>query len=336
MHSQVGVIHLLNETGEAMHLAVQQGFPPEAAAQLDVVPVGVGLSGWVIKHGDPLIVPDLALDPRSIRWSQMVNFQAYAGVPMRARGRAMGVLSIIRARGLPYFNMEEVALLTTIADQVGVVVESARLRQLAEQTAVMEERARLARDLHDSVTQLLYSVNLFAGVGRQAFTLGDMVQVNNCLSELGQIAQQALKEMRLLVYELRPLALAQDGLVGALRQRLEAVERRAGVQAELQTEAILDLPAQVEEALYHIAQEALNNALKHATATTVTVWIGVNDGQIELEVADNGAGFELKAVEGKGGLGLTSIRERVEKLGGILTILSTPGQGTKVKVSLGI
>jgi signal transduction histidine kinase len=227
-----------------------------------------------------------------------------------------------------------VALLTTIADQVGVVVESARLRQLAEQSAVIGERARLARDLHDSVTQLLYSVNLFAAVGREAYDLGDMAQVHSCLNELGLIAQQALKEMRLLVYELRPLALAQDGLVGALRQRLEAVEGRARVQTQLQADALLDLPDRVEEALYHIAQEALNNALKHAGATAVIVSIEANAGQVELEVTDNGAGFDPRAAEGKGGLGLTSMRERVEQLGGTLAILSAPGEGTKVRVKL--
>jgi signal transduction histidine kinase len=129
-------------------------------------------------------------------------------------------------------------------------------------------------------------------------------------AELGQIAQQALKEMRLLVYELRPLALAQEGLAGALRQRLDAVERRTGVQAQLQVEPMLDLPRQVEEALYYIAQGALNNALKHAAATVVTVSIGAGNGRIELEVADNGSGFDPQAAEGKGGLGLTSMRDR--------------------------
>ncbi|MBE7554089.1 MAG: GAF domain-containing protein [Anaerolineales bacterium] len=333
MRSQIGVIHLLNETGETLHLAVQQNLPHELAAQLEMLPVGTGLPGRVIKNGDPLIVPDVAVDPRSVEAGR-ISFQAYVGVPMRARGQMLGVLSVARAKEQPHFNVEEIALLTTIADQVGVVVESARLRQMAERSAVMEERARLARDLHDSVTQLLYSVNLFAKVGREAFELGDMAQVNNCLAELGQIAQQALKEMRLLVYELRPLALAQEGLVGALRQRLDAVERRSGVQAQLQAEMMLDLPSPVEEALYHITLEALNNALKHAAATAIIVSIGASDGRIDLEVADNGSGFDPQAVAGKGGLGLTSMRERVEKLGGTLVILSGPKEGTKVKVTL--
>jgi signal transduction histidine kinase len=333
MRSQAGAVHLLDETGEIVHLAVQRGLPPDLATQLETQPTSDNLWGWVIKHCDPLIVPDLAFDPRAPQVGQN-NFQAYVGVPMQARGRMLGVLSVARAREQPHFNVEEIALLSTIADQVGIVVESARLRQMAEQTAVMEERARLARDLHDSVTQLLYSVNLFAAVGRQAYSLGDMAQVTNCLTELGLIAQQALKEMRLLVYELRPLALAQEGLVGALRQRLDAVERRAGVQAQLQAEITLDLPKQVEEALYHIAQEALNNALKHAAATTVTVLIEATSGQIILEVTDNGSGFELEATAGKGGLGLTSMRERIEKLGGTLVVLSRPGEGTKVRVCL--
>jgi signal transduction histidine kinase len=333
MRSQAGLIYLLDETGERLHLAVKQGLSADLALEVETLPAGDSLPGWVIEHGDPLIVPDLAFESRSLMANRS-NLQAYAGVPMRASGQVLGVLSVARAREQPHFKVEEVALLTTIADQVGVVVESARLRQLAEQSAVMEERARLARDLHDSVTQLLYSVNLFASVGREAYNLGDLAQVNSCLSELGQIAQQALKEMRLLVYELRPLALAQDGLVGALRQRLEAVERRTAVQAQLQADVRLDLPGRIEEALYHIAQEALNNALKHAAATAVTVSIGTINGRIELEVTDNGAGFDPRVVEGQGGLGLTSMRERVEKLGGALTILSMPGEGTKVTVSL--
>jgi signal transduction histidine kinase len=251
---------------------------------------------------------------------------------MRARGSVLGVLSILRAAGQPQFNVEEVALLTSIADQAGVVVESAWLRQQAEQTAVMQERARLARDLHDSVTQLLYSVNLFATVGREAYQLGDLAQVNHCLVELSAIAQQTLKEMRLLVYELRPPALEHDGLIGALQQRLDAVEKRAGVQAQLLVDDLPELPGSLEEALYRLAQEALNNALKHAAATAITIQIRADDHQIELEVTDNGSGFDPDA--GRGGLGLVSMRERAEKLGGLLTILSTPGHGATIKVSL--
>jgi signal transduction histidine kinase len=248
----------------------------------------------------------------------------------------LGTLGVTREKGQPPFNEAEIALLTSIAGQVGVVVESAWLRQQAEQTAVMKERARLARDLHDSVTQLLYSVNLFAAVGREAHRQQNWSQVHETLVELGQVAQQALKEMRLLVYQLRPPALEHEGLIGALQQRLDAVEGRAGVKAKLLADKMLSLPGPVEEALYHITQEALNNTLKHARATSVSVQIQTYDHQLQLEIRDDGVGFEPAMATGQGGLGLVSMRERIDQLGGILAIGSSPGKGTTVKVSIKI
>jgi signal transduction histidine kinase len=134
------------------------------------------------------------------------------------------------------------------------------------------------------------------------------------------------------VHELRPLALEKEGLVGALQQRLDAVERRAGMDARLIVEGELDLLPDVEEALYRIAQEALNNALKHAAATMVRVSIHADEDKVVLEVADNGKGFDPQAVSDEGGMGLTTMRERAEKLGGTLVLISAPGEGTTVTV----
>ena len=142
-----------------------------------------------------------------------------------------------------------------------------------------------------------------------------------------------LKEMRLLVYQLRPVALEQGGLVGALRQRLDAVERRAGVEVRTVFDEAVMLPTVVEQELYRVAQEALNNTLKHAAATTVTVRIAGGDGLAELTVEDNGRGFETDA-EGGAGMGLANMRERVATLQGSLSILSSPGSGTKVSVTV--
>jgi signal transduction histidine kinase len=195
----------------------------------------------------------------------------------------------------------------------------------------VKERERLARELHDSVTQSLYSVTLLSEAGRQLAEAGDLVRIGGYLERLGEISQQALREMRLLVYELRPLVLRREGLAGALQQRLDAVEKRAGVDARLLVEGEGELPSPVEEALYRIAQEALNNALKHASANNVTVYVRSRDGLVELEVVDDGVGFDLSAVEERGGLGLTSMRERAEKIGGKLDIISAPGKGTRVR-----
>ncbi len=138
--------------------------------------------------------------------------------------------------------------------------------------------------------------------------------------------------MRVLVYELRPPVLEQVGLVGALQQRLDAVEKRAGVEASLLVKGTLTLPPRIEAELYHIAQEALNNALVHAAAATVQVHIHAHDDRVEMTVADDGVGFNLGAADDTGGLGLISMHERAEKLGAKLDILSTPDKGTKVKI----
>jgi signal transduction histidine kinase len=193
----------------------------------------------------------------------------------------------------------------------------------------LEERQRLARDLHDSVIQMIYSLNLLAEAGRLQAERGNIEEAALNLAEIGETAVQALKEMRLLVYQLRQPALEQLGLVEALRQRLARVEQRAGVAYEIVAgELPALLPAQ-EEALFRIAQEALNNALKHAAASRVSVHLAAQDGRLLLGVADNGKGFESGLSAG-GGLGLTSIRERIEKLNGGLEIRSRPGAGTQI------
>jgi len=212
------------------------------------------------------------------------------------------------------------------------ITERRRSEQVLRDLAVLEERNRLARELHDSVTQALYSLTLFAEAGIRFAESGDLAQGTHYMGRVSETSQQALKEMRLLVYELRPLALEREGLVGALTHRLDAVERRAGVDPQLIMDEPLELPARLEEELYRIAQEALNNSLKHAAASTVIVRITTEEGQVALEVEDNGQGFDPAA--GTGGMGLNNIRDRAERLGGSAVVVSSPGEGTKVRVKV--
>lgn len=216
--------------------------------------------------------------------------------------------------------------------------EVALARQAAE-TAVGKERNRMARDLHDSVTQSLHSSTLLAEAGRRLASSGDLERATGYLTRLGEISQQALKEMRLLVYELRPLALKESGLAGALQRRLDAVERRAGMEARLIVEGEANLPATVEEELYRIAQEALNNALKHGEPTSVVVTLRFEgappDQRVELEIVDDGQGFVPQVASDRGGMGLVSMGERAKKIGARLTVHSAPGEGTRVAVVVG-
>jgi signal transduction histidine kinase len=208
------------------------------------------------------------------------------------------------------------------------------LRRSEMEKAVAAERNRLARELHDSVTQSLYSLTLLAVAGQRMIQAEDLQQIAGNQARLGEIAQQALQEMRLLVYELRPLALESEGLIGALEHRLETVERRAGIQARMLVEGDVKLAPDLEEEFYRITQEALNNALKHAGASQVVLSVRVADESVVLEVTDDGQGFDPAETHDTGGLGLISMQERADKIGGQLTIRSAPGEGTRVCVTV--
>lgn len=244
--------------------------------------------------------------------------------------RADGTYAHVIDRGFIFYSedgtpLREVGAMIDITDRV-VLSE-------AQAQAALEERQRLARELHDSVTQSLYSLTLLAEASRRTAQHGDVTRVVENITRLGETAQQALKEMRLLVYELRPLALEQAGLAEALQHRLDAVEKRAGVDAQLRVNLNAQLPPHVENSLYRIAQEALNNSLKHAEATTIAVSLKTQAGHVELEIVDNGKGFEPEAIQDQGGLGMVSMRERVESMQGEYSITSDPGQGTRIWVS---
>lgn len=327
-------IHLLDEADGKLHLALQEADAAYAPREAAVLASGEGLAGAIFAQNRPQVVVDLqqaaaAALAHPLPPEEQVLF---VGVPMNAKGRVLGVLSIFCSAEQD-FSVEEVALLASIADQVGIAVENARLYRQTEQLAVIQERQRLARELHDAVTQSLYSSTLLAEAARRAAERGDLETAARQTARLGEIGQQALKEMRLLVYELRPLALKQEGLIGAVQQRLDAVEKRAGLEARLLVEGETAVPADVEAPLYRITQEALNNALKHAGATAVTVTIRAAADHVALTVADNGRGFDPETTR-TGGIGLHSMRERVAALSGTLKIEAAADGGTVVSVSV--
>ncbi|UCF59668.1 MAG: ATP-binding protein [Anaerolineaceae bacterium] len=236
-----------------------------------------------------------------------------------------------RSRELEIQVEERTAELKKEIDQRIQVEEALRVSEMEK--AVAAERSRLARDLHDSVTQSLYSLTLIAEAGQRMAREREIDKIVGAQARLGEIAQQALQEMRLMVYELRPLELETLGLAEAIEQRLEAVERRAGLEARLFTEGEIELSSELEEELYRIAQEALNNALKHASASKVSVTLQAQESTICLMVKDNGQGFDPAEVKDKGGLGLVSMQERAEKIDGQLIVHSTPDKGTEMKVT---
>jgi PAS domain S-box-containing protein len=215
-----------------------------------------------------------------------------------------------------------------------LVSETKERKNLVREAAVLEERSRLARELHDSVTQSIYCVSLLAETAKHLAESGDVKNTCSSLDDLSDIIQEAIKEMRLLIYNLRPEILKTEGFVGAIKQRLDSVESRSGIRGELEFIGEIDLSEQEEDTLYRITQEALNNTLKHSSAKVVTVRVAIDNDAVSLQVCDDGIGFEPGSVSGKGGIGLISIQERAEQLGGSFAFESTPGEGTKLSVMI--
>jgi signal transduction histidine kinase len=246
-----------------------------------------------------------------------------------------GTLCLIQ--GSPQgFSVEEIALLASVADQVGVAVQSDRLRAQAQEASILQERHRLARDLHDAVTQSLYGLTALSEAGQAQMEAGALDEtaagsVNHILARIGQTARQALKEMRLFIHQLRPPALEEEGLVGALHTRLAAVEGRFDVKARLVSDGDVDLPMPVQHTLYQIAQEALNNVLRHAHARSVTVALECQGNGAVMEVVDDGCGFDPTSVP-RGRMGLDNMRHRAQEAGGTLEIVSAPDAGTRVRI----
>jgi signal transduction histidine kinase len=314
----------------------------------DAVLISNGLSGAgsAIEAKQPFAFPDIEKlserqraslirehpedrDYRELLLAQ--GIRATLSVPLIVRGEAFGAITLYY-RQPRQFSAEEVRLATALADQAALAVDNARLHEEAEKAAALAERNRLARELHDSVTQSLYSVTLYAEAVARLLGAGKTGPAAEHLRELGSTAREALREMRLLIFELNPPALEKGSLVDALQLRLDAVEARGGMSVGFQVNGTERLAALVRQELYQIAQEALNNAIKHSRAQSVKVALRFEEAGCELSISDDGVGFEPDHARKGGGLGLRGMRERVERLSGTLEVESTPGAGTRVRV----
>lgn len=318
VHGQAGCIQLLDHTQDWLHLAVSAGLPETDIDQINLVSSQEEAWHALLNDEQPIVQTGRSLlaDP---------NLHVYAGLRITARHHLLGILNIWR-NTTRMFSESDVALMVAAAEQIGTTIENARLRRDNERFLLLDERNRLARELHDAVTQSLYSLTLFAEANQRFAKMGDLENVRQYSARMADTAERSLKEMRLLLHNLRPSILQNVGLIGALQQRLDAVEKRAGVVSTLQFADEILLPPHVEETLFHIAEEALNNSLKHAQATAVTIILAQMDTKITLTILDNGCGFDQKALPDRGGIGLLSMQERAQLLDGELTITSQSGE----------
>ncbi|MCL4562073.1 MAG: GAF domain-containing sensor histidine kinase [Chloroflexi bacterium] len=311
------------------------------------MPLDCSLSGWVSLHNQPDISNHIAEDPRASTYVKQGTFlkpiSNAALAPLTIKQQVIGTLVVIdKLRGTTDFKPDDLELLTGFANQAAIAIENAQLYQKAQHLAVIEERSRLARDLHDAVTQTLFSASLIAEAIPPIWET-DPIQGHELLEELRSLNRGALAEMRTLLLELRPAALAETSLEDLLRQLGEAASGREGIPVKITIDGEGTLPPEVHVAMYRIAQEALNNVVKHARASQVNICLRYTcSGEDEcnfsslrsvwLSIADNGRGFDItQAPHHRLGLGI--MHERAQAIGGKLSIESKPGQGTQVSVA---
>jgi signal transduction histidine kinase len=322
------------------------GLPPAYVTGVRFSP-GRGGAGRALAERKPFAVPDaqefihaLTRDPspgaredsQGLQLMIEAGYNAILSVPLIVQNEGYGGITLYY-RSPRRFSDEEVQLATSIGLQAAMAIENARLRAQAGQTAAFEERNRLARELHDSVTQSLYSVTLYAEATARLLGAGQTVEAAEHMRELGTTAREALREMRLLIFELSPPALEKGSLADAIQTRLDAVEARGGMAVQFCVEGTEKLGTECRQELYQIAQEALNNALKHSRAQSVRILLRFEEKETRLEISDDGVGFRLEQAQKSGGRGLRSMRERVERICGSLSVDSIPSGGTRVTVT---
>lgn len=324
---------LEEETAELVSVA-HRGLSDEFVRSTMRLPLEASLAGQAASVGQPVVRRAAGYPPGEMRnLVRNEGLQLLLSIPLMVHGRCVGAINV-GTRTPRYVEREELSLLAAIGHQIGVAVENARLYEQAQQLAVMKERNRLARDLHDSVTQALYGITLYSEAAARQLLSGEADLAAGHLCEIQETAQESLREMRLLIFELRLPLLKNEGLAAALQTRLEAVEARVGLETAFEAQLDGGLSPEVEEELYRIALEALNNTIRHAHAHKVSVRLHQNGRSVALEVEDDGVGFDLTPARQRGGFGLRSMEERAARLGGELTVEGKPGHGTKIAVEV--
>ncbi len=311
--------------------------PREVILQIRYPVRSTGVDDIVLRQGEPVIIDDvrastpLAQDYREAVGNMLKIFSSYLRalivVPLKLKDRVIGMLSLSSSE-VGCYTPHHASLILAIANQAAIAIENARLYEQAQELAALEERQKLARELHDSVSQALYGIALGAHTARTLLDR-DPRLVADPLEYILSLAKAGLAEMRALIFELRPESLETEGLVSALSKQAAALQARHDVPVETDLCDEPDLPLKIKQELYRVAQEALHNTIKHAGASQVNVRLGRTAEAIILEIRDNGRGFD-SASSFPGHLGLLSMQERVKHLAGVLSIESTPGQGTTI------
>jgi signal transduction histidine kinase/sensor domain CHASE-containing protein len=311
---------------------------------------------WALEHADhyetvlkshrPVIIPNVNEESAlASAWRRTTTHHlgalpgyvaCWMGVPLMIKKNPIGLLTLHHDEP-NFFTEEQGALAMALANQAALAIENARLYEQAKQAAVLRERQRLARDLHDSVSQALYSIALGARTAQSLITRphDDMrLKLAEPIEHILSMAEAGLSEMRALIFELRPEILEVEGLIAGLNKQAEAIQRRYDLNLQIELCDEPEVSIELKLLLFRLVQESLHNIVKHAHANNVKLVLSCTDEYIRLLIQDDGRGFDPQT--SSKGLGLHSMRERVEQVEGRFDLKSCPGKGTKISIEIPI
>ena len=314
------------------------GMSDELIASMGPLPRTHGMLGAMLEQRDSYRTDDIHDDPRFRGWwpRRHPDMRSFLGVPIVSPdGTIIGAFYLTEKEGADVFDAEDQELIELLAAHASIAITNARLYEQSRELSILSERNRLALELHDVVSQKLFSVTLTAEAAATQMDR-DLVAARAQIERVRELAAEALEELRSLILDLRPAELERDGLAGALRKEVDLLGRIHGASIDLDIDPGFAIDtADRELALLRIVHEALHNAVRHAHAEHVAVRVGGDNGAVIIEVADDGVGFDPDSAELRSRhLGLTSMEERARELRGRLRIDSRPGSGTTVRIEL--
>ena len=313
------------------------GMSDQLIAAMGPLPSTHGMLGAMLDAAAPYRTEDIHEDPRFRGWwpKRHPDMRSFLGVPIVSADGVIGAFYLTEKQGGATFDADDEAVIELLASHAAIAITNARLYERSRELSIISERNRLALELHDVVSQKLFSVMLTAEAAAAQLDR-DPDAARAQLERTRELARESLDELRSLILGLRPPELERDGLEGALRKELEMLARIHGIEIDLEIEgadpaAGSNGDGEREFAILRIAHEALNNAVRHAGADHVTVRLSQRPDVVTVEVRDDGVGFDPHSAEVRSRhLGLTSMEERARELGGRLEIRSAPGSGTTV------
>ncbi|MEV2269172.1 GAF domain-containing sensor histidine kinase [Nonomuraea africana] len=313
---------------------VAEGITDKQWDAIGPLPRQHGMLGAMLREGVSVRLPDLPKDPRFEYWPKAHPvMHDFLGVPILDGDQVLGIIFLANKKVPGGFTEEDEKLLTMFAAHAALALTNARLYERGRELAMLEERNRMARELHDAVTQKLFSLRLTAQAANSLLQV-DPARAAVELDRVQRLAGEALAELRAVIVELRPAELDRHGLAETLRKHVRLLDRLQPCELVFEGGELPDVPSEVEVAVLRVAQEALHNALRHSGADRVLVRLTHASGKLVLVVSDEGVGFD--DTEQLRGLGLVSMSDRAEAVGGAVIVSSEPGKGTTVRMEVGV